>query len=62
MVMNVIITTVIRGDGPEKDEEPVMMKGDNMSAVFWVQQCHEGEGSNEGERVDEADEVVGGSE
>lgn len=30
--MNVFFMTVIRGDGPEWEEESIMMDGDNMSA------------------------------
>lgn len=42
MVMNASVMTVIRADGPDRERKSVMIKRDNMSTVFWVQQCHGG--------------------
>lgn len=42
IIMKAYVTTVIRGDGPEKEGEPVVMKGDNMSAMYRVRSCHGG--------------------
>ena len=41
-VMNAYVMTVVRGDGPERERKSVLMRGDNISAVNWVQQCHRG--------------------
>lgn len=42
MVMNAFAMAVIRVDGPEREEGPVMVKRDNISTLYWVRQCHEG--------------------
>lgn len=31
---------MVKGDGPKQKEESVIMKDDNMWAVYWVQQCN----------------------
>ena len=41
-VMHVYVMMVVKGDGPEREGESVMMKGDNMTVVYWVHQLHAG--------------------
>lgn len=42
MAMNTYEVMVVRGDRLNKAGESVELKGDNMSTVFWEQQCHGG--------------------
>lgn len=41
LFMNAYVMMVIKGDGPEKEGDSVM-KGDSISLMHWVQQCHGG--------------------
>lgn len=42
MAMKANMLTVVKGDGSEWVGESVLMRDDNISAVYWVQKCHGG--------------------
>ena len=39
MVVTAWVTLELVGDTPERDGDPVLMRGDNTAAVSWVSRC-----------------------